>query len=235
MREALRELLQEKSLKWLVDRDGNYYKQIPLVPKAIELLNKMKEDYQRIFEREPNKNHDPVFLMRYLISNEETERLSVEAMHCAGIQPELIYAYKRTGGLILTESNKDLATTKDLEDWHNAIDEYFESQKNSSQTNPIELLFNSLEDELEACIICTGYALDLGIVENAPRTSSSSSLFTVDDYVLLCATKSIKTLRAVRVLINENIGSDCLVLARHIYENYLHCIYAINRPEMRTT
>lgn len=223
---------KKRRLKWLVSSDGSYHKQVPLVPEAIEILNKAKKDYQRIFGRPPNKNADPVFLMRYLVSDEETERLAVQAMRQAGVQPELIYAYQKTGGLLLTESNEDLATTKDMKDWDDAIDEYFESQEHTPQPNPIELLFDSLEEELESCIICTGYVLDLGIVESAERTASSSSLFTVDDYVLLCATKSIKTLRSIGALINENIGSDCLALARHIYENYLHSVFAINRPEM---
>ena len=42
----------------------------------------------------------------------------------------------------------------------------------------------------------------------------------------------MKTLRSIRALIGENIGSDGLALARHIYENYLHSVFAINRPEM---
>ena len=223
---------KNRQLKWFVASDGSFYKQIPLVPEAIELLNKAAEDFQRIFERAPNKDADPVFLARYLISDEEAERISTQAMRQAGVRPELIFAYQRTGGLLLTESNKEFATTKDLQDWEDAIDEYFELQECPPQSNPVEQLFNSLEEELESCIICTGYAIDLGIFENSERTPSSSSLFTVDDYVLLCVTKSMKTLRSIRALIDEDIGSDGLALARHIYENYLHSVFAINRPDM---
>jgi hypothetical protein len=153
-------------------------------------------------------------------------------MHQANIRPEIIYAYQRTGGLLLTESNEALATTKDIEDWEDAIDEYFALQENPPQPDPTELLFKSFEEELESCIICTGYVLDLGILEQSEQTASSSLLFTVDSYVLLCATKSIKTLRSVRALINEDIGADGLALTRHIYENYLHSVFAINRPDM---
>lgn len=223
---------KKRRLKWLVDSDGNFYKHFPLVPEARELLEKARDDFQRIFGRPPDKAADPVFLTRYLVSDEETERLTVEAMRESGIRPEIIYAYKKTGGLLLTESNEDLATTKDIEDWNNAIDEYLDLQNNPPQPTSTELLFKSFEEELEACIICIGYALDFGIEERAEQTPSSSSFFTVDNYVLLCATKSIKTLRSVRALINQDIGADCLALARHIYENYLHIVFAINRPEM---
>lgn len=223
---------KKKRLKWLVAANGSFYKQIPLVPEAIEVINKADEYFQRIFERPPNKTSDPVFLTRYLISNEETERLTAQAMHQANIRPEIIYAYQRTGGLLLTESNEALATTKDIEDWEDAIDEYFALQENPPQPDPTELLFKSFEEELESCIICTGYVLDLGILEQSEQTASSSLLFTVDSYVLLCSTKSIKTLRSVRALINEDIGADGLALTRHIYENYLHSVFAINRPDM---
>lgn len=158
---------KNRRLKWFVATDGSFCKQIPLVPEAIELLNKAAEDFQRIFERAPNKDADPVFLARYLISDEEAERISTQAMRQAGVRPERIFAYQRTGGLLLTESNKELATTKDLQDWEDAIDEYFELQKHPPQPNPVEQLFNSLEEELESCIICTGYVIDLGIFENS--------------------------------------------------------------------
>lgn len=223
---------KKRRLKWFVASDGSVYKHVPLVPEAIELLNDAERDYQRVFERSPNKTTDPVFLMRYLISDEETERLAVKAMRQAGTRPELIYAYQKTRGLLLTESNSLLATTKDIEDWDDAIDEYFALQEHPPQSHPTEILFNSLEEELESCIICMGYALDRGTLDSSEQTPSSSEFFTVDSYVLLCATKSIKTLRSIRALINEDIGSDCLVLTRHIYENYLHIVFAINRPDM---
>ncbi|WP_216701319.1 DUF5677 domain-containing protein, partial [Methylibium sp. T29] len=54
----------------------------------------------------------------------------------------------------------------------------------------------------------------------------------MDDYALICAAKSMKTLRAIKVLLSENIGADGLSLARHLLENYFHITYAISRPEM---
>jgi len=49
---------------------------------------------------------------------------------------------------------------------------------------------------------------------------------------LLCATKSIKTLRSIQVLLDENIGEDALALCRHLFENYLHIVFSLARPEM---
>jgi len=54
---------------------------------------------------------------------EAVERLTVEAMQRAGLDPALIYAYKKTG-LIVTERNQSLLSEGDLAEWYAAIDEY---------------------------------------------------------------------------------------------------------------
>ena len=208
------------------------YKQVPLVPEARQLIESAKEDFLRIFERAPRKDSDPVFLMKYIIGEEEIERQTVEAMHRSGMRPHLIYAYQKTGGLLLTRENESLATTKDIEDWDAAIEEYYSLKKNPPEPNPIEVLLELLKEELDSCIICFGYVLEYGHATDIDRISSSSELFNADDYALICATKSMKTLRAIKALLNQNIGADALALARHLMENYLHIVYAIARPDM---
>ena len=48
----------------------------------------------------------------------------VEAMEAIGIAPELIYAFKRTGGLLVTEYNQHMIDDRDLAAWDRAIEEY---------------------------------------------------------------------------------------------------------------
>ncbi len=216
----------------MVDEDGDVYKQIPLVPEARELLENASEDFLRVFEREPRKDSDPVFLVKYLLGDEELERQTVEAMRMAEVPPHFIYAYQKTRGLLLTRGNEKLATTKDLEDWDAAIDEYQRLKKKPPTPHPVKVLLALLEEEVDSCIICLGYVLEHGQQPDAVRVASSSALFRADDYALICATKSMKTLRAIKVLLKENIGADGLALARHLLENYLHIVFAIARPEM---
>ena len=47
-------------------------------------------------------------------------------MKKAGIDPAIIYAYEKTGGLLVTEQNQHLISDKDLSAWHAAIREYEE-------------------------------------------------------------------------------------------------------------
>ena len=222
---------KQKLLKWLIDDDGKFYKQIPLAPESHEVISKAHEDFLRVFEREP-KDSDPFILSRYVIGDEELERQTVEAMRLSGIRPHIIYAYQKTGGLLLTRENEKLATTKDIQDWDNAIEEYYKLEKNPPEPHPVEILLASLEEELDSCIICLGYVLEYGCNPEATRIFSSSELFKADDYALICATKSMKTLRAIKALLAQQIGADALALARHLMENYLHIVYAIAHPEM---
>ena len=220
-----------RRFKWVIDDVGEVHKQIPLSEEALQALEETKVAYQHIFERAPH-NDDPILLGRYLHSDEDMEREAVEVLRRAGMPPQFIHAYRRTGGLLVSEFNEGFATATDLEEWDAAIEEYFFLEENPPEPNQFELIWEDFEKELESCIICLGYVLENGVGDIEQKTASSSRFFTVDDYVLLCATKSIKTLRAIRLLLKEQIGADCLPLARHIYENYLHTVYSIKRPEM---
>ena len=63
-----------------------------------------------------------------LLSDDEVAKVraaTVEAMRAAGVRPELIYAYERTG-LIVTRENRKLMSAADLDEWEDAIAEYRE-------------------------------------------------------------------------------------------------------------
>jgi len=53
----------------------------------------------------------------------------VAAMRTAGIPPELIYAYERTGFIIVEEAGYKKLSTKDRAEYDAAIDEYQSSNK----------------------------------------------------------------------------------------------------------
>lgn len=219
---------KQTDLKWCVDDNGVVLKKIPLIDEAIKLLRQAEEHFLQVFERKPHKN-DPVFLAKYLLSDVDIQREMVRGMEEAKIAPEFIYAYQKTDGLLLTEENEKLATGKDLEDWNNAIDEYFSGV--SKKLSKLEVLFQSFTEEVSACIICIGYILENEILKSAIKEKSSSKFFTVDDYVLLHVTQTANALRAIDVLLNERMSSNSLPLVRHIYENYIHIVFAVNCPD----
>lgn len=173
-----------------------------------------------------------IFLSKYTHSVEAIERETVKAMHQAHIEPHIIYAYQKTRGLLLTHENKHLTSKADLKEWEDAIEEYFQLKKNPRAPDMTDILFESLYDEMDSCAICLGYALEYGFNKKRQKIASSSEFFSVDDYVILYATKSIKTFRSIKTLLDDEIGADGLLLARHLLEIYLSITYSLACPDM---
>lgn len=53
----------------------------------------------------------------------------VKRMEEIGVQPQIIYAYKKTG-FLMTESNRHHMPQDQVDEWNEAIDEYFALYEN---------------------------------------------------------------------------------------------------------
>ena len=111
----------DKGFDFLEDDEGGITKAIPLSPEVRELLGMQLEKFREKFGRDPGPN-EPIFFDAP--PTEHAEFHMVQAMQTAGIPPELIYAYEKTG-LLVTGTNQHLIPEKDLEEWDAAIEEYF--------------------------------------------------------------------------------------------------------------
>ncbi|WP_423205035.1 DUF5677 domain-containing protein [Pseudomonas kribbensis] len=216
----------KKNLTWLSNSQGEKFKRIPLDPEAIETLQAAKESYFRVFERAP-KEDDPIFLGKYLYSEQDSIREIVRALETANVSPELIYAFKKTGRLV-TKTNASFLTKLELQEWKNAVKEY--SNNTNDTRTLLEELFQDFSKEYESCLICLGYFLEHEGHPSSDTPCSLKSLMTLDDYVVLCTTRSISTLRSVKALVDGEMGADALALCRNILENYLHIVFALSKP-----
>jgi hypothetical protein len=103
---------------------------IKLDPESMEMMNQQLQAFREKFGREAGPN-DPVFFdpdadTPQPLSLEKYFEESTEAMVRAGIRPEIIYAHRKTGGLIVTAENQEKLSAGDIAEWEAAIDEYFE-------------------------------------------------------------------------------------------------------------
>jgi len=106
---------------------------VKLDPESTDMMQQQLQAFREKFGREPGPD-DPIFFdpkadAPQPFRLEKFLEESTEAMVAAGIRPEIIYAHRKTGGLIVTEENQEKLSAEDIAEWEAAIDEYFEKTK----------------------------------------------------------------------------------------------------------
>ncbi|MBI5544615.1 MAG: SEC-C domain-containing protein [Deltaproteobacteria bacterium] len=108
-----------KGFHYLVDEQGNITRDVPMHPELAEMLPQVEQEFTKRHGRPPGPN-DRLFDG---IDLEDMNRRMVSTMRETGVAPAYIYAFEKTG-LLLTEENRHLMTTRDVEDFEAAMDEY---------------------------------------------------------------------------------------------------------------
>jgi hypothetical protein len=199
-------------------------------PEVEAALRQQERRFVETFGRKP-RGDDPVFFD--MPSGTEVEERMVEVMTKVGIRPELIYAYIKTRGLMVTAENVDLIPDKDLAEWQAAIDEFRAGEKTRTRYRPEPFVkaLSQVPNELERAETYLHMIIqEHGIARNIAE-KESGQCHSLHDYVFFCATKSLKTLRAIKHLLPDGFGEDSLNLCRSIYENYLAINFVINYPD----
>jgi len=111
------------------DEFGNVVtKSLQLPPEAMSLFESIRQAYEAKFGGPPPEEMTIEEAAEKagveLPSEDEFTSATIEAMEAVGIAPELIYAFRRTGGLLVTEYNQHMIDDRDLEAWGRAIEEY---------------------------------------------------------------------------------------------------------------
>lgn len=111
----------------------NGSKIVKMSPAMVELMRLQRQLFRATFNREPGPK-DPVFWDhdRELegpkpIDADKYRREIGKYALVAGIRPQIAYAMRKTG-MIISESNKHLFTESDLDEWQDAVEEYYELQ-----------------------------------------------------------------------------------------------------------
>jgi hypothetical protein len=110
-----------KDFDWVETDDGNVGRSVHLSDETIDVLQELRQSQiekfgylpDRVFEGAPPLEH--------------IEHFTIEAMKKAAVEPALIFAYEKTGGLLLNARNEKLVPDSDIEEWEAAIDEYEKS------------------------------------------------------------------------------------------------------------
>ena len=99
---------------------------VPMTPEVADAIRMQQVWFKEKFGREPGPE-DPIFFdpdadTPQEIDAEKLDKMTIEAMVKAGIDPSYIYAFKKTG-LLVTTDNWDKLSPEDQVEWEAAISE----------------------------------------------------------------------------------------------------------------
>src|ERR1700676_1790330 len=114
-------------------------RKVKLNKTAMNLIQQAHDAFVAKFGREPGPS-DPLFFdpdadTPQLLDPDEIQRAMTEAMGEAGIRPEIIFAFQKTG-LLLTEESESRARPEDRAAFDAAIDEYFALENAAAHSGP---------------------------------------------------------------------------------------------------
>lgn len=218
---------KKKRFRWVRDGRGRIAKEIPLHPEALKVLEQEELRFREIFRRRP-VGDDRVWMTAWPQTLEDYREIEEELFAHANVPPEVRYAARKTGR-ILTEEAKDLLSDPELDEWYEAVEEYFDFGADSESETAVGVAFRELLDEFGRLPFLFAIVIEKSGTRWRLIRDDTARQFA-HSYIFFCATRTLKTLRAISNLLDSNLGEDALALVRSIYENYLNIIYTIKRP-----
>ena len=105
-------------------------KAVPLNAEAQQAIQEQLRKFREKFGRDAGPE-DPIFFDPDADTPQPISKAGLDEMTSqilsaagkAGVRPELIYAMRKTGRIV-TESNQQLLTDDELQEWQDAIEEY---------------------------------------------------------------------------------------------------------------
>jgi hypothetical protein len=219
----------KKNFEWLTNSKGKIYRRIPIHPEVKKLIIEQKKKFIRQFGRNPSAN-DPLFFDK--ISLREIDQTFAEVILKTGLDPAFLYAYQKTG-LLVWEGNLSLLPDKDIKEWKAAVREFRGLQKQKPTKAELESLdfinyLVQLSINLDrAVVFLRTIVRDHGIARNI---KTRRKVHSFHDFMLFCATKTLKSVTAIQLLNREGYAEDALSLTRSVYECYLRMTYLISHP-----
>ena len=110
----------DRGFTWMRDQNGEIIRQLPMTDELRDVIQEQTQRFREKFGRDPGPE-DKLFFDAPEPEHLEAEMVS--RMREVGIHPRIIYAYEKTG-LLRSEENEHLISTRDRELWDAACDEY---------------------------------------------------------------------------------------------------------------
>jgi hypothetical protein len=214
---------------WQRDDHGDPFRTVKIPAEYREyVFDGPLKEFRHIFRRDPHSN-DRAFPAAYITDAEEFEEEFVKAAVKADVDPALVYAFRKTGRIIV-RGVSDHLPKRYLDEWSEAIDEYQESlERPSPGPSALDEKIGPVMDEAVRLPYLFGKLL-VDVNERPPVQLRRTGFPAV--FALFCAARTAKSLQAIRMLVETQAAEDSLTIVRSMYEGYLHCIGALREPEL---
>lgn len=118
-----------KEFDFALDDSGDVREQRYLGEKETQIIERQTQRFVEKFGREPGPN-DPIFFdpskpTPTAFDEREFDDLIIETMKNAGVPGQFIYAYQKTGRVVVAGDENKLSDL-DLAEWTAAVEEYFD-------------------------------------------------------------------------------------------------------------
>ncbi|MGE3409004.1 MAG: YecA family protein [Pirellulales bacterium] len=130
-----------KDFEWHESDDGEISRQMPLSPEMAKVVEELRTSFVERHGREPAGDD---LLFEQAPPPEVVLKMTLTAMRQVEIDPALIYAFKKTRGILLSEANEPKVPVSDVQEFEDALDEY------ARQTGEMVKQRRFSEDDLDA-------------------------------------------------------------------------------------
>jgi hypothetical protein len=203
---------------------------IPITPEMRVPIDFHRKEFEKIMGR-PAEGDDPVFWS--LMGRDPQEVVDEEAdkyLRHGLIDEKIAYGFKKLLYMVLPDKRNKF-DQEQLAAWDSVVKEYDDlkngrlKMKESPAIAIVDRLFGNL-DKLEFL-----YNLILRKYSDNIVEIKLWDTININDYIGFCLTKNLKSIKAIKILFDNNFGEDALNLTRTNFENYLEIVFAKFAPQ----
>lgn len=218
---------KSKGIKWGYDQGGKLVKQVPITSEIGEALKTLEKMFAQYYGRDPGEG-DYVFSFAPIYQDEILFK-TMQALQASGMPPEDIYAYYKTDGLLLCDQNDALIPEKDQEDFLSYRDEYCKAIEETHTDSINSLQFTVYGNQLLRSAFDKAQKMLVNSLNDFIHRHSDqpNGIYHYEmkgeiDYLLFSAIKTIKTIKGIALIVEEQIPECIHALGRSLFENYMY-------------
>jgi len=198
-------------------------------------FNEIKTLFKELYGRSP-KGEDKIFTFAEINNNEPLNKM-VYFLRKAEMPEDKIYATYRMDGLMPSVYNEQYIADIELEQFHNYVEEYNRLINASLDDGHINILqYVMFVNDIVLNVLSNSTSkLIYSLNDFINRHSKSDSKIEFEkcslmEYLMFIVLKTIKTLKGIKTLIDNNMNENIYVVGRSLFESYMY-LNAINQDK----